>query len=95
MVSGIGPKATLQQHNIPIITERPGIGQNLWVGVRLCPFLISRPLMMYEGHVLFGPTYNTSLITNSALGQPAYLDEAMQLFATDQSGLLSNPGSDF
>lgn len=95
MVSGIGPKATLLRHNIPIITERLGVGQNLWIGVRLCPFLISRPLMMYEDHVLFGPTYNTSLITDSALGQPAYLNEAMQLFATEQSGLLSNPGSDF
>lgn len=77
MVSGIGPKATLQQHNISIISERPGVGQNLW------------------DHVLFGPTYNTSLITDSALGQPTYLNEAMQLFASEQSGLLSNPGSDF
>lgn len=51
--------------------------------------------MIYEDHVLFGPTYNTSLITDSALGQPAYLNEAMQLFATEKGGLLSNPGSDF
>ena len=95
MVSGIGPKGTLQQHNIPVITERPGVGQNLWVGVRLCPFRISWLLIMNEDHVLFGPTYNTSLITDSALGQSAYLSEAMQLFASEQSGLLSNPGSDF
>ena len=41
MVSGIGPKETLQQHNIPVIAERPGVGQNLWVNIRLCPSLIA------------------------------------------------------
>lgn len=48
-----------------------------------------------KDHVLFGRTYNTSLITDSALGQSTYLSEAMQLFASGQTGLLSNPGSDF
>lgn len=93
MVSGIGPKVTLEQHNIPIIKESPGVGQNLWVSESV-PSII-QPLIPYKDHVLFGPTYNTSLITDSVLGQPAYLNEAMQLFASEQSGLLSNPGSDF
>lgn len=31
MVSGIGPAATLQQHNIPVIANRPGVGQNVSV----------------------------------------------------------------
>ena len=31
MVSGIGPKETLQEHNISVIVERPGVGQNMWV----------------------------------------------------------------
>lgn len=31
MVSGVGPKATLEKHNIPIVTDRPGVGQNMWV----------------------------------------------------------------
>jgi len=39
MVSGIGPKATLQQYDIPIIADRPGVGQNMWVSARLCPVL--------------------------------------------------------
>lgn len=30
MLSGIGPKATLQQHNIPVLSDRPGVGQNVW-----------------------------------------------------------------
>ena len=29
MVSGVGPKETLKQHNIPVVHELPGIGQNL------------------------------------------------------------------
>jgi len=29
MVSGIGPAATLQQHNIPVLANRPGVGQNM------------------------------------------------------------------
>lgn len=31
MVSGIGPQSTLSQYNIPIVADRPGVGQNMWV----------------------------------------------------------------
>ena len=31
MVSGIGPETILSQHNIPVIANRPGVGQNMWV----------------------------------------------------------------
>jgi choline dehydrogenase len=30
MVSGVGPAATLQEHNITVIVDRPGVGQNMW-----------------------------------------------------------------
>ncbi|THZ33988.1 hypothetical protein D6C90_07974 [Aureobasidium pullulans] len=30
MVSGIGPSSTLERHGIPIVADRPGVGQNLW-----------------------------------------------------------------
>ncbi|KAL4916763.1 hypothetical protein BDW62DRAFT_202425 [Aspergillus aurantiobrunneus] len=29
MVSGIGPAANLERHNIPVVADRPGVGQNL------------------------------------------------------------------
>lgn len=32
MVSGIGPGATLKEHNIPAVSTLEGVGQNLWVG---------------------------------------------------------------
>lgn len=31
MVSGVGPQATLTKHNIPVVADRPGVGQNMWV----------------------------------------------------------------
>lgn len=31
MVSGIGPRATLSQYNIPVVADLPGVGQNMWV----------------------------------------------------------------
>lgn len=31
MVSGVGPAATLQEHNIPVVADRPGVGQNMQV----------------------------------------------------------------
>ncbi|THW64709.1 alcohol oxidase [Aureobasidium pullulans] len=30
MVSGIGPAAQLQHHNISVVADRPGVGQNMW-----------------------------------------------------------------
>ncbi|KAF7594744.1 hypothetical protein BBP40_008451 [Aspergillus hancockii] len=30
MVSGIGPAITLKEHGIPIVADRPGVGQNMW-----------------------------------------------------------------
>lgn len=30
MVSGVGPAATLKQHGIAVLADRPGVGQNMW-----------------------------------------------------------------
>lgn len=31
MVSGIGPKETLNSLGIKVLSDRPGVGQNMWV----------------------------------------------------------------
>lgn len=31
MVSGVGSATTLQKHGIPVLADRPGVGQNMWV----------------------------------------------------------------
>ncbi len=31
MVSGVGPAATLNKYNIPVVADRRGIGQNMQV----------------------------------------------------------------
>lgn len=30
MVSGVGPKSLLSEHNIPVVSDLPGVGQNMW-----------------------------------------------------------------
>lgn len=30
MVSGVGPVSELEPHNIPVVADRPGVGQNMW-----------------------------------------------------------------
>lgn len=42
-----------------------------------------------------GPTYRWNVITASALNNPAYLQEANQLFNDEQAGILTNTGGDF
>ena len=37
MVSGIGPSATLQEYDIPVLVDLPGVGQNMWDHVLFGP----------------------------------------------------------
>lgn len=45
LLSGVGPKETLDKFNIPVIKDLPGVGQNLHnhVGVRLDFTLTKEP----------------------------------------------------
>lgn len=36
MVSGVGPADVLQQHNIPVVANLPGVGQNLQDNPAVC-----------------------------------------------------------
>ena len=44
MVSGIGPREVLESNNISVISDRPGVGQNMWVNT---PDKTSRPRMEF------------------------------------------------
>jgi choline dehydrogenase len=37
MVSGVGPASTLESFSIPVIEDRPGVGQNMWDHVESGP----------------------------------------------------------
>ncbi|KAJ5628745.1 GMC oxidoreductase [Penicillium lividum] len=37
MVSGVGPQATLEKHGIPVVVDRPGVGQNMWDHILMGP----------------------------------------------------------
>lgn len=39
MVSGVGPRETLEQYHIPVIADRPGVGQNMWVSLKSLYYL--------------------------------------------------------
>lgn len=41
MVSGVGPKDTLDKYNIPVVSELSGVGQNMWVSIRLPSNMLS------------------------------------------------------
>ena len=45
-------------------------------------------------HFLFGASYQVTTLTHSALGNPAFLPEEVELYRTNGSGLLGNPGGD-
>jgi choline dehydrogenase len=42
MVSGVGPKATLDQFKIPVVNNLPGVGQNMWVSIHLLVWVSSK-----------------------------------------------------
>ena len=54
MVSGIGPAATLRQHGIEIIADRPGVGQNMWDHILFGP---SWRVNVITGSALGNPTF--------------------------------------
>lgn len=51
MVSGVGPQEVLVQHNISVLADRPGVGQNMWVCddplTVAASQLLVRPLIMH------------------------------------------------
>ena len=58
MLSGIGPAAHLSEHGIPVIADRPGVGQNLQDHLELyVQMAASQPVSLYKYWNLLGKAY--------------------------------------
>lgn len=78
MVSGIGPRDTLEKHGIEVLSDLPGVGQSM------------------QDHVFFGPTYRVALTTFTKLATDfEYLGEQLLTYLATQTGVLTNPVTDF
>ena len=55
LLSGIGPAAHLREHGIPVVADRPGVGQNLQDHLELyLQFAASQPVTLYKYWNLWG-----------------------------------------
>jgi choline dehydrogenase-like flavoprotein len=93
MVSGVGPKEKLESLAIPVVADRPGVGQNMQVS---CPrILISNFLLIHlKDHVLFGASYEVSLETHSRIADPLYAVAQVGAYLTNRTGALTNTGTE-
>ncbi|CAO1597621.1 hypothetical protein XANCAGTX0491_001428 [Xanthoria calcicola] len=76
MVSGIGPRATLEDLNIPLVVESEGVGQNMW----------DQPWI----GLAYKTTYETQ--TQVILNNPNVTGQAVSEYLANQSGLLAGIG---
>ncbi|KAK4547098.1 hypothetical protein LTR36_001319 [Oleoguttula mirabilis] len=93
MVSGIGPKETLEQYDIPVIADLAGVGQNLWdqplygivyrVNVETGSMLINDPVYAAEA-----ATQYLVNATGPLTGPPGLL--AFERISQSQPDLLAN-----
>lgn len=79
MVSGVGPKATLDQFNIPVVADRPGVGQDMQDHVFFGP--------SYR--------VNVETLTRLANDLLYVGTEYFNDYSLHQAGPLTNPGCDF
>ena len=94
MVSGIGPKDTLSQFNIEVLSDLPGVGQNMWVRTNCPTPLMFRPLTRAQDHFFFGPSYQVSVPTHSQLGNAVFAADAALEYRANATGILTNTGAD-
>lgn len=79
MVSGIGPKATLNKFNIPVLVDNPNVGQNMWDHIFAGP--------TYR--------VNVETFTRLANDPAYILEQFLGPYSTQQEGPLTNPVSDY
>lgn len=80
MLSGIGPKATLEQHGIPVVSVLEGVGQNMWDTTNIGG-------VVYELNDTF--TTFQEVRTDSSL-----FEQSIEEFRNSGSGPLTQVGAD-
>ncbi|KAI4718601.1 putative choline dehydrogenase [Aureobasidium sp. EXF-10727] len=84
MVSGVGPRAVLKEYRIPIVAERPGVGQNMW----LRDVDRTTHLWVSSGKPL---SYEVNVETTSVLqNDPTRIYREIENYVERQSGLLTS-----
>lgn len=78
MVSGIGPQNVLQEHDIPVLANRPGVGQNMHDSCN-------------AGGVTFPVSVISTAIRQR---DAEYEANAIEQFRSNRSGILTNSGGD-
>jgi len=79
MLSGIGPARHLREHGIPVIADRPGVGQNLQDHLELYIQMKSRqPITLYKHWNLFSKAWIGAqwLLTKTGLGASNQFESA-------------------
>lgn len=71
MVSGIGPAAQLQKHSIPVLADRPGVGQNMQDHIFFGPsYRVNVPTLT---RIATDPVYLAAQIAVWALNHTGYV----------------------
>ncbi len=83
LLSGVGPGAQLQQHGIPIVLDRPGVGENLHDHLQL------RAIFKVTGAKTLNGTYHSTLGRIGMGLQYAFLRRGPLTMAPSQLGLFT------
>ncbi|CAD0114507.1 unnamed protein product, partial [Aureobasidium uvarum] len=95
MVSGVGPRAILNKHRIPIVAERPGVGQNMWVSQIVSDNNVQAGGLMKSIGQPAPLSYKVNVETTSVLqNDPTRIYEETENYVARQSGLLTSMGAD-
>ncbi|KAF7586627.1 hypothetical protein BBP40_008549 [Aspergillus hancockii] len=82
MVSGVGPSATLENLQIPVVMDLPGVGQNMWDHVFFGPSY--RVNFNTLTKVVHNPVYFADQLVRYALEREGPLANALELLAWEK-----------
>ena len=88
LLSGIGPGAQLQEHGIPVVLDRPGVGANLQDHLQL------RSIYKVDGITTLNERYHSPLGFARMLAEYALLRRGPLTMAPSQLGLFTRSDSD-